>query len=52
MEEHLLLDNVKELGITVVAYSPLARSLLAKVVTEVPTDWRTSLPRHSAEALK
>jgi aryl-alcohol dehydrogenase-like predicted oxidoreductase len=23
-----------------------------KIVTEIPTDWRVSLPRYSAEALK
>mmetsp|Transcript_22138 Transcript_22138/g.55814 ORF Transcript_22138/g.55814 Transcript_22138/m.55814 type:complete len:324 (-) Transcript_22138:960-1931(-) len=49
--EELVLPTAKELGITVVAYSPLARNLLASVPTEPPTDWRAGLPRYSAEAL-
>lgn len=49
--EELLLPTAKELGITVVAYSPLARNLLAAVPTEPPSDWRARLPRYSPEAL-
>ena len=41
-----------ELGISIVAYSPLARNLLANIPTETPTDWRASNPRYSAENLK
>eukprot|EP00667_Euglena_gracilis_P012852 EG_transcript_13231 len=41
-----------ELGITVVAYSPLARNLLTGAVTEAPQDWRATLPRYSPENLQ
>eukprot|EP00039_Didymoeca_costata_P027419 m.18353 g.18353 ORF g.18353 m.18353 type:complete len:338 (+) comp6291_c0_seq1:116-1129(+) len=41
----------KELGVGVVAYSPLARNMLAEVPTETPKDWRASIPRYSAENL-
>jgi len=50
--EEILLSCCKELKIAIVAYSPLARNLLAGVQTEVPTDWRKSNPRHSEENLK
>uniref|UniRef100_A0A7S1X8X4 NADP-dependent oxidoreductase domain-containing protein n=1 Tax=Tetraselmis chuii TaxID=63592 RepID=A0A7S1X8X4_9CHLO len=49
--EELLLPTCKELGITLVAYSPLARNLLANVPTEPPNDWRAKLPRYSPGAL-
>lgn len=49
--EDLLLPTCKELGITIVAYSPLARNLLATVVTEPPQDWRKDLPRYSPGSL-
>eukprot|EP00051_Salpingoeca_urceolata_P004490 m.65371 g.65371 ORF g.65371 m.65371 type:complete len:775 (-) comp13662_c0_seq1:62-2386(-) len=41
-----------ELGIKIVAYSPLARNLLSGVVTEAPTDWRATLPRYAPENLE
>ncbi|CAJ1387111.1 unnamed protein product [Effrenium voratum] len=50
--EEFLLDCCKELGIGVVAYSPLARNLLAAAPVEVPTDWRAAQPRYSEENLK
>jgi len=50
--EDLVLPTCKELGIIVVAYSPLARNLLANVPTETPRDWRGQNPRYSAENLK
>jgi aryl-alcohol dehydrogenase-like predicted oxidoreductase len=42
----------KELSIPIVAYSPLARNLLAAPPTETPNDWRANHPRYSAENLK
>lgn len=50
--EEILLDCCKELGISIVAYSPLARNLLAAAPTEVPTDWRANQPRYGEENLK
>lgn len=50
--EEILLDCCKELGIAIVAYSPLARNLLAAAPTEVPTDWRKNQLRYSEENLK
>eukprot|EP00435_Cladocopium_sp_Y103_P028644 s48_g7.t1 len=56
--EEILLDCCKDcgiqsdLGIAIVAYSPLARNLLAAAPTEVPTDWRKNQPRYNEENLK
>lgn len=50
--EEELVPVCAELGIVVVCYSPLGRNLLTGVVTEVPTDWRASLPRYSPENLE
>eukprot|EP00668_Euglena_longa_P036764 GGOE01047270.1.p1 GENE.GGOE01047270.1~~GGOE01047270.1.p1 ORF type:complete len:337 (-),score=122.68 GGOE01047270.1:390-1313(-) len=47
-----IVPTCAELGITVVAYSPLSRNLLSGVVTEPPKDWRGSLPRYSPENLQ
>eukprot|EP00667_Euglena_gracilis_P014137 EG_transcript_14626 len=47
-----IVPTCAELGITVVAYSPLARNLLTGAVTEAPQDWRAHLPRYSAENLQ
>jgi len=49
--EEILLDCCKELNIGVVAYSPLARNLLAVLPTETPEDWRKSVPRYAEENL-
>ena len=49
--EESLIPVCKELGITIVAYSPLARNLLAAKVEAAPQDWRASLPRYQAENL-
>lgn len=46
-----LIPVCAELGVTVVAYSPLGRNLLSGVVTEAPQDWRQTLPRYSPENL-
>lgn len=46
--EDVLVPICVELGIGVVAYSPLARNLLAEQ-KETPTGWRLSLPRYSPE---
>ena len=50
--ESELVPVCSELGITIVAYSPLGRNLLSGVVTESPNDWRKSLPRYSTENLQ
>jgi aryl-alcohol dehydrogenase-like predicted oxidoreductase len=50
--EDELVPTCRELGIPIVAYSPLARKLLASRVEVAPTDWRQDLPRYQAENLK
>jgi len=50
--EEILLETCKELKIGIVAYSPLARNLLAAPPTDVPEDWRAKQPRYSPENLK
>lgn len=48
--EESLVPCCKELGVTIVAYSPLARNLLANLdQSEPPKDWRATNPRYSAE---
>jgi len=49
--EDAIVPTCAELGITVVAYSPLSRNLLAGITTEPPADWRASQPRYSPENL-
>lgn len=44
--EEEMVPVCKELDIRIVAYSPLARNLLAVELTETPKDWRGSLPRY------
>mmetsp|Transcript_12718 Transcript_12718/g.46517 ORF Transcript_12718/g.46517 Transcript_12718/m.46517 type:complete len:134 (+) Transcript_12718:716-1117(+) len=46
--EEGVVPTCAELGITIVAYSPLARNLLTGVVTVQPTDFRASQPRYAA----
>lgn len=46
--EDLVLPVYRELGIGVVAYSPLARNLLANPA-EAPQDWRANQPRYAAD---
>ncbi len=50
--EEDLIPVCKELDITVVAYSPLARNLLATKVEATPDDWRAGLPRYAQENLE
>lgn len=49
-----LLDTCKELGVGIVAYSPLGRGLLSATFTKredlQPSDWRLTQPRFSEEA--
>ncbi|KAL1496500.1 hypothetical protein AB1Y20_016454 [Prymnesium parvum] len=40
-----LLPTCRELGVGIVAYSPLARNLLAKTAEAPPEDWRANHPR-------
>jgi aryl-alcohol dehydrogenase-like predicted oxidoreductase len=49
--EDAIVPTCAELGITVVAYSPLARNLLAGITTEPPKDRRAVMPRYSPENL-
>jgi aryl-alcohol dehydrogenase-like predicted oxidoreductase len=49
--ENTMIPIYRELGIGVVAYSPLARNLLTNP-TQVPTDWRAANPRYSGENFK
>jgi aryl-alcohol dehydrogenase-like predicted oxidoreductase len=46
---YAVLQVCAELNIGIVAYSPLARNLLANTEGKVPTDWRASNPRFKAE---
>ena len=50
--EDELVPVCRDLGITIVAYSPLGRNLLTGVVTEPPNDWRKNHPRYEPENLK
>jgi len=50
--EEELIPVCKELGITVVAYSPLARNLLATKLEAPPNDWRANHPRFFKENLE
>lgn len=54
--ENTILPTLRELGITLVAYSPLSRGLLTGTVTANtsygPGDFRTSTPRYNGEALQ
>jgi aryl-alcohol dehydrogenase-like predicted oxidoreductase len=44
VESEGLVDACRELGVGIVAYSPLARSVLAALAA-APSDWRASVPR-------
>ena len=44
--EDELVPVCKELDITIVAYSPLARNLLVQKLEAPPTDWRNTNPRY------
>lgn len=50
--ERDLAPTCAELGVTIVAYSPLARNMLAKRVETRPSDWRGNQPRYAEENLK
>lgn len=50
--EDELLPVCKEFDIVLVAYSPLARNLLATKVEAPPDDWRATVPRYSKENLE
>mmetsp|Transcript_1665 Transcript_1665/g.2386 ORF Transcript_1665/g.2386 Transcript_1665/m.2386 type:complete len:337 (+) Transcript_1665:192-1202(+) len=44
--EEELVPVCKELDITIVAYSPLARNLLVQKLDAIPNDWRSTNPRY------
>jgi aryl-alcohol dehydrogenase-like predicted oxidoreductase len=46
-----LVPVCKELGVSIVAYSPLARNMLASKIEVPPNDWRATLPRFAKENL-
>ena len=48
--EDELVPVCKELGVVIVAYSPLYRNFLTSVSGSAPTDWRGTLPRYQGEA--
>jgi len=50
--EEDLVPTCKELGIPIVAYSPLSRNILACKLETVPNDWRATLPRYQENNLK
>eukprot|EP00929_Paragymnodinium_shiwhaense_P109019 TRINITY_DN75385_c0_g1_i1.p1 TRINITY_DN75385_c0_g1~~TRINITY_DN75385_c0_g1_i1.p1 ORF type:complete len:334 (+),score=99.58 TRINITY_DN75385_c0_g1_i1:78-1079(+) len=51
--EESVVPTCKELGVGIVAYSPLARNLLCDVESPPETDWRVnSCPRYSEENFK
>lgn len=50
--EDELVPVCKELGVTIVAYSPLARNLLATKLEAPPSDWRASQPRYAQENME
>jgi len=47
-----LVPTCAELGITLVAYSPFARGLLAKRTEDTPQDYRAGIPRFQGDSLK
>eukprot|EP00567_Pseudictyota_dubia_P015108 CAMPEP_0197434938 /NCGR_PEP_ID=MMETSP1175-20131217/2590_1 /TAXON_ID=1003142 /ORGANISM="Triceratium dubium, Strain CCMP147" /LENGTH=334 /DNA_ID=CAMNT_0042963823 /DNA_START=61 /DNA_END=1065 /DNA_ORIENTATION=+ len=47
--EEEVIPICKEFNITVVAYAPLARQMLASKVEVAPNDFRATVPRYSAE---
>ena len=47
--EEEVIPVCKELDITVVAYSPLARNMLASKLEVAPQDWRAALPRYQGK---
>lgn len=47
--EEELVPVCRELGVAIVAYSPLARNLLAAQSQAPPADWRANQPRYKAE---
>jgi aryl-alcohol dehydrogenase-like predicted oxidoreductase len=47
-----IVPTCKELGINIVAYSPIARGMLGGALTEQPKDWRATIPYLSAENIE
>jgi aryl-alcohol dehydrogenase-like predicted oxidoreductase len=47
-----LVPTCKELGIQIVAYSPIARGMLSGALTEAPKDWRATVPYFTAENIE
>ena len=47
--EEDIVPTCKELGIAIVAYSPIARGMLSGALTETPKDWRKDIPYLSEE---
>ena len=44
-----VVPTCQELGISIVAYSPIARGMLSGALTEPPKDWRATIPYMTAE---
>ena len=49
--EQTIVPTCKELGVGIVAYSPVARGILASAHDATPEDWRASIPYLSADNL-
>lgn len=47
-----IVPTCRELGIKIVAYSPIARGLLSGALTSSPTDWRATIPYMTAANLE
>jgi aryl-alcohol dehydrogenase-like predicted oxidoreductase len=50
--EEEIVPTCKELGIAIVAYSPIARGMLSGALTEPPSDWRKDIPYLTAENME
>jgi len=50
--EEEVVPTCKELGISIVAYSPIARGMLSGALTEPPKDWRKDIPYLTAENIE
>jgi len=47
-----IVPTCNELGISIVAYSPIARGMLSGALTEPPADWRATIPYMTTENIE
>lgn len=50
--EEEIVPTCQELGISIVAYSPIARGMLSGALTDPPKDWRASIPYLTEENIE